>query len=231
MPRCQCNYAAKTSRCADTALFQHIIIASENGCETLVCNLGAPVSMSLLPSAEGLVACCWSDGLVAVYKRTQLFAVPVWTVQLAHRVTCMCTHVSAGAILAASVSGSCSAISAADGRIVRTFSLGPVVVMALFVAGDSSFLCITRDGCIMLFSLEGSAARRAFLSLGCPLLHAAAASDCMLSVVKSNGCVQLVECFPDDCVIWDRGSVVCLKTATMSALAGAPLCFLFAFPR
>ena len=217
----------KLAACSHSILRHHVtilqlvVVASEHGCETLVCNLGAPLSMSPLPSAEGHVVCCWPDGLVAAYKRSQLFALSVWTLQLPHRIACMCVRSRPDVILAASAGGSCSMISAVDGRIISTFSLGPVVVMAIFLIGDASLLCVTRDGRIMMFSTNGSIVCKEQLSLGCPLIDVTIASDCVLSVVKSNGCVQLVEFFPDDFAFWDKGSVVCLKTASMSVLAGA----------
>ncbi len=85
----------------------------------------------------------------------------------------------------------------------------------------SSLVCATRDGCIMIFSLEASVVCKSSLLLGCPLLDVSGGAGGVLSVVKSNGCVQLVEVFADDFVLWDRGSVVCLKTAVMSTIAGA----------
>ena len=86
---------------------QIVIMVSEHGCETLVCNTGAPLSIAPLPAAAHHVVCCWQDGVVACYKRQQLFAVAVWTLQLQHTVACMCTHHSPAVVLVASVGGSC----------------------------------------------------------------------------------------------------------------------------
>jgi hypothetical protein len=198
-----------------------VVLASQHSCETLICNVGAPLSVSSLTSVENHAVCCWHDGLVAVYKRTQLFAVSVWTLQLSHRIACMCTHGCPEVIVVASVGGSCSMISAADGRIIRSFSIGPIVLMTISMPTVSALVAVSRDGSITMFSIEGSAVRKSTLSLGCPLLDVHATCDGMLSVVKSNGSVQLVEIFADDFVLFDRGSLVCLKTAAMSVIEGA----------
>jgi hypothetical protein len=93
--------------------------------------------------------------------------------------------------------------------------------MTISMPTVSALVAVSRDGSITMFSIEGSVVRKSSLSLGCPLLDAHAACDGTMSVVKSNGSVQLVEIFADDFVLFDRGSLVCLKTAVMSVIAGA----------
>jgi hypothetical protein len=176
--------------------------------------------MHLLPCVEGHVVCCWADGLVAAYKRSQLFALSVWTLQLSHRTACTCTCNNPAVIVAATVGGSCSVVSAADGIVLRTFVLGPIVLMHMFATSATSLVTATRDGRIMLFNIDGPVVCKDTLSLGCPLLHVSASADGLLSVVKSNGCTQLVDVFADDFALLNRGSVVCLKAAVMSVVAG-----------
>ena len=186
-----------------------------------MCNVGAPLFVSLLPSANDCVLCCWHDGLVATYKRTQLFVMSVWSLQLPHRIAHMCIHHGQGFVIATTVGGQCSVISAADGRVLRTFSLGPIVVMSIFAVGESCLLVVSRDGRIMMFSLLGnSVVCKASMSLGCPLLHSHLSDACVLSVVKSNSCVQLIEFDPSAFLFRDGGSIVCLRTATLSVITG-----------
>jgi hypothetical protein len=196
------------------------MIVSQHGCETLMCNVGAPLFVSQLPSAQDCVLCCWHDGLVAAYKRTQLFVLSVWSLQLPHRIAHMCIHHGQGIAIATTVGGQCSVISAADGLVLRTFSLGPIVVMSMFVLGESCLLVATRDGRIMMFSLGNSVVCKASMSIGCPLLDSHLSDACVLSVVKSNSCVQLIEFDPSAFLFRDGGSIVCLRTATMSVITG-----------
>jgi hypothetical protein len=117
-----------------------VMIVSQHNCETVMCNIGAPLSVSLLPSIEGCILCCWHDGLIAAYKRNQLFVLSLWSLQLPHRIAHMCVDDRHGIIIATTVGGQCSLISAADGLVVRAFSIGPIVVMSMFIVGDSSLM-------------------------------------------------------------------------------------------